>query len=342
MAVMGASCGDDPRHLNSKTVATPYAPRGERVRVSSNGLRQWANGQAVADAADARHTRRMSDATRPAPSLFGTPREWAKDLATATVIGVFLGVIGPFGSFYGGALELRIPYWVANMWIGFVVLSTVVRFSMKAAMRLDLPVWFTLAIGVAVGSLPLGFLVGWFSALFWPGNHGRFSDFGVWYGQTLVVAEPCSFAYYFFGDRGWRRAVHDAQDQTACGPGDPQTAGDPPAEASTPKNGGPSFLNRLPSRIGQDLLCLQMEDHYVRAHTERGSDLILIPLKDAIAELGDVEGLQVHRSWWVARAAVVAPVANGRNLSLRLINGQEVPVSRASVAKLKLAGWIKD
>ena len=84
-----------------------------------------------------------------------------------------------------------------------------------------------------------------------------------------------------------------------------------------------------------------MEDHYVRAHTRRGSDLILIPLKDAIAELGEVEGMQVHRSWWVARAAVAAPVANGRNLFLRLTNDMQVPVSRASVAKLKLAGWIE-
>ena len=52
------------------------------------------------------------------PSVFGTPREWAIDLAVMTAIGVFLGVIGPFGSFYGGPVELRIAYWVANMWIG--------------------------------------------------------------------------------------------------------------------------------------------------------------------------------------------------------------------------------
>jgi DNA-binding LytR/AlgR family response regulator len=96
----------------------------------------------------------------------------------------------------------------------------------------------------------------------------------------------------------------------------------------------------LPPRLGHDLLCLQMEDHYVRAHTARGSDLILTPLKDAIAELGATDGLQVHRSWWVARAAVAEPVTSGRNLSLRLSNGLEVPVSRASVAKLRAAGWL--
>ena len=83
-----------------------------------------------------------------------------------------------------------------------------------------------------------------------------------------------------------------------------------------------------------------MEDHYVRAHTDLGSDLILTPLKAAVAELADVEGLQVHRSWWVARSAVAAPVIEGRSYSLRLTNGLEVPVSRASVAKARALGWL--
>ncbi len=288
----------------------------------------------------------MSDPSAPsAPSLLGTPREWAKDLATATVLGVFLGVIGPFGSFYGGGMEVRIAYWVVCMWIGFIIISVSVRLSIRTAIRLDLPMWFALAVGVAIGCLPLGFLIGWFSALYWPGNHGRFSDFGVWYGQTLVVAEPFAFAFYFLRSqgsegRGWRFAAVEAAEARRAANVPEITSLTLPSPDLTV--GTTSFLNRMPPRIGRDLLCLQMEDHYVRAHTQRGSDLILIPLKDAIAELGAVEGMQVHRSWWVARAAVSAPVANGRNLSLRLTNALEVPVSRASVAKLKAAGWLDD
>ncbi len=267
----------------------------------------------------------MIDAT----PLFGTPREWAKDLTTATVIGAFLGVIGPFGSFYGGGLEIRVVYWIANLWIGFIIISLSVRLSLRTASRFDLPILFALAIGVAVGCLPLGLVIGLFSAAFWPGNHGRLSSFYVWYGQTLVISEPFSFAFYFVRERQWKA--------TAAKPSMLHS----PAVDTGPHPGGVVFLDRLPPRLGRDLLCLQMEDHYVRAHTAKSSDLILTPLKDAIAELGDTPGMQVHRSWWVARSAVSAPVANGRNLSLRLTNGLEVPVSRASVAKLKLAGWIE-
>jgi len=279
------------------------------------------------------------------PSLIGTPREWAKDLAIATAIGLFLGVIGPFGSFNGGPVELRVAYWVANLWIGFVVLSVIVRLSLAAALRLDVPVWFALAVGVAIGALPLGYVLVHFSALVWPGSHGHTDSLMVMYGQTLAISLPCAFGYYFLSDRGWRRAVATAQAQrapsaSALAPQRPPEPPEPPESLQGESPAGAGFLDHLPPRLGRDLLCLQMEDHYVRAHTARGSDLVLTALKDAIAELGETPGLQVHRSWWVARSAVKEAVASGRNLSLRLTNGLEVPVSRASVAKLRAAGWL--
>jgi hypothetical protein len=132
-------------------------------------------------------------------------------------------------------------------------------------------------------------------------------------------------AFYVLSDRTWKAAAAP-----------PRTPEPPPELAG--RDTGAGFFDRLPPRLGRDLLCLQMEDHYVRAHTARGSDLVLIPLKDAIAELGAIEGPQVHRSWWVARAAVVEPVVSRRNLSLRLSNGLAVPVSRASVVRLRAAG----
>jgi DNA-binding LytR/AlgR family response regulator len=259
------------------------------------------------------------------PRLFGTPREWAKDLAIATTIGVFFGVIGPFGSFDGGRIEIRIAYWVANMWIGFVMLTTVVRLAVRVAEPLDLPIWFVLAVATAIGVVPLSIVLAYFSALVWPPNHGHVASLFNQYGQALAISEPFAFGYYFLLDRGWTGA--------ATGP----KAAEP---AQRPVTDGVRFLDRLPPRLGRELLCLQMEDHYVRAHTARGSDLILTPLKEAIAELAGADGLQVHRSWWVAKAAVAEPVSSGRNLMLRLSNGLEVPVSRASVAKLRAAGWL--
>jgi len=61
------------------------------------------------------------------------------------------------------------------------------------------------------------------------------------------------------------------------------------------------FLRRIPHHIVGDLLCLRTEDHYLRIHTSAGQDLILFRLKDALSELAGADGMQVHRSYWVAR-----------------------------------------
>ena len=256
--------------------------------------------------------------------ILGSPRQWAVDLAVATGIGVFLGVIGPFGSFNGGGLEYRLFFWVANLWIGLIMLSLVMRVSLRAASRLGLPVWFALPACAAIGALPLSLAVALFSAHYWAGNHGHMGSMLQTYGQVLAIAEPCAFGYYFLV-RGRRPTPAQPLSGPAIAP---------------PVSGDARFIDRLPSRLGRNLLCLQMEDHYVRAHTDQGSDLILTPLKTAMAELAGVDGLQVHRSWWVARSAVVAPVLAGRSYSLRLSNGLEVPVSRASVARVRAMGWL--
>ena len=88
------------------------------------------------------------------------------------------------------------------------------------------------------------------------------------------------------------------------------------------------------------LLALQMEDHYLRIHTALGSDLILLRLRDALAELGPERGLQVHRSWWVANGAVASVERSAGRAVLVLHNGLQVPVSKSFRDKVKEAGWL--
>jgi DNA-binding LytR/AlgR family response regulator len=67
----------------------------------------------------------------------------------------------------------------------------------------------------------------------------------------------------------------------------------------------PKFLERLPLKLrGAEVWAVEAEDHYLRLHTSKGQDLILMRLADAVAELEGIEGAQVHRSWWVARDAI--------------------------------------
>ena len=101
------------------------------------------------------------------------------------------------------------------------------------------------------------------------------------------------------------------------------------------------FLDRLPPRLrGAQLIAVQSEDHYLRLHTDRGSDLILMRLADALSELEGLEGAQTHRSWWVAQSAIAGSEKSGRDTKIVLATGLRVPVARGRAAQLKDAGLI--
>lgn len=103
----------------------------------------------------------------------------------------------------------------------------------------------------------------------------------------------------------------------------------------------PRFLARVPAKLaGADLWAVESDDHYLRLHTSRGSDLILMRLADAVVELEGIEGARTHRSWWVARDAVTdVERADGR-ATLILPDGTRAPVSRAYLKALREGGWL--
>jgi DNA-binding LytR/AlgR family response regulator len=111
----------------------------------------------------------------------------------------------------------------------------------------------------------------------------------------------------------------------------------PPAGAPAPTI---RFIERLPAKLkGAVIYAISSEDHYLRLHTSKGSDLILMRLSDAISELEGLEGAQTHRSWWVTRDAVESSRRDGDKLVLTLKGGAEAPVSRPNIRPLREAGW---
>nr|WP_321439896.1 LytTR family DNA-binding domain-containing protein [uncultured Hyphomonas sp.] len=99
------------------------------------------------------------------------------------------------------------------------------------------------------------------------------------------------------------------------------------------------FLDRLPVKFRQaELWAVSSEDHYLRVYTNLGEELILMRLADAVRELDSAAGVQVHRSWWVAKDGVSETRRDNGKLVLVLKNGTDVPVSRTYQAAAKDAG----
>jgi hypothetical protein len=87
------------------------------------------------------------------------------------------------------------------------------------------------------------------------------------------------------------------------------------------------------------LIALEAEDHYVRVHTDSGSELVAMRFAEAVAELSLAHGYRLHRSWWASADAVEAVRWRRGGGEARLAGGLTAPVSRSCAGELKRAGW---
>ncbi len=87
------------------------------------------------------------------------------------------------------------------------------------------------------------------------------------------------------------------------------------------------------------LVAIEAEDHYVRVHTDAGSELVPMRFSEAVEELALAHGYRLHRSWWAAADAVEAVRWSRGSGEARLEGGILAPVSRSCAAALKEAGW---
>lgn len=95
------------------------------------------------------------------------------------------------------------------------------------------------------------------------------------------------------------------------------------------------FMSLIAPDMRGSVLYLQAELHYLAVITERGRSLILYNLRDAIAELSAVPGLQTHRSHWIALSQATRVRRLGRQGVVEMRNGDEVPVSRRRIDEVR-------
>ena len=87
------------------------------------------------------------------------------------------------------------------------------------------------------------------------------------------------------------------------------------------------------------LIAVEADDHYVRVHTDAGSELVSMRFAEAVEELALAYGYRLHRSWWAAADAIEAVRWKRGTGEARLAGGIVAPVSRSCANVLKQAGW---
>lgn len=248
-----------------------------------------------------------------------TKREWSSPLVrhglTAVALGLFLGFLGPFGTYPALERGERYAFWLGATLFGYAsalaawrLLAGSQRFETKnAALRV--------ATAGLLSSVPQTFVAGWALTVVQPGRVIAPANLPLLF-TTVAAVQLILVAVIAWLDQAKN---HAAELEPIAVP----------------------LAGRIPAPLRVGLRALEAEDHYVRVHTASGSTLLLHRLSDAIAEVSALDGLQVHRGWWVAGNAVVGSyVRNGRRW-LKLEGGLDVPVSRARNRQVLVRDWPK-
>jgi hypothetical protein len=247
---------------------------------------------------------------------FGDRRAWLLFAAGCPAGGLFYALIGPFGS-GSQPFGLRLFYCMAICVVAAPVFFLGLRLGLLLGRRLAWPIWLSSLALAPVFGLIVAMETYWLAPLMWLGHPPPQPTFLRNYLQGLVIMAPSAVIL------GWWMM---------------RPRGETPTAASGPAP--PRLLARIPVSIRGQILALEAEDHYVRVHTARGSALILMRLADALDELDGLEGMRVHRSWWVAKGAIAQAQARGRRMSLTLSNGVVAPVTREAAPLIRRAGWV--
>jgi hypothetical protein len=240
-------------------------------------------------------------------------RRYSLELLLLVGVGLVMGVLGPYRTVDVAPL-LRTAYWLVA-----VIGSGLVGIAVDALLGPHIRAFWARVVVVALAMTPpvtlfVYALNAWMLDL--PRRWWLLPQLA-W--QVLVIA----LLLVALRALAWRRIV---ETRTIVVP--------PLPEAER------AFRLRLSAkRRAARLIAVEAEDHYVRVHTDTGSELVSMRFSEAIEDLAQAYGYRLHRSWWAAADAIEAVRWKRGSGEARLVGGLLAPVSRSCATALKRAGW---
>lgn len=230
--------------------------------------------------------------------------------------------------------------------VGIVWIAAIVGTRLVGALtrRGRWPVWLTAAAGALLGIL----------LFYWPIARYRHFGLGLLPGEFMVHAPPLPwptldylprlFANTLPGVLYWV-VVYCAFEKWLgmrnVGAPDSAVRDAAPVPAASHGTSAEATLRaRLPPHLDAQIIALKAEDHYVRVYTEKGDTLVHYRFRDAVQDLRGVDGLQVHRSYWVRRSAITRRSVKANNHMLQVGKDLSIPISRSFQRVLDAGGTV--
>ncbi|GAB5379321.1 MAG: LytTR family DNA-binding domain-containing protein [Aliiglaciecola sp.] len=253
-----------------------------------------------------------------------------KSLLLMTVIGVVIGILRPFGM-TAYPLYQSISYWVFTCYLGYAIYAPTITFANRKLESLMKKRWWRVAVGAFFASIFMTIAMPICTYLFLDIKVDLVNEFADMFPRILLIGSVISIISLVREELEKRSiALVETQNQLAESKHSQKVVEDAAYH---------EFMSQLPIEKRGELLCLEMDDHYINVYTDKGHHMVLMRFKDAISVLSNYPGLQTHRSWWVANDAIIKVEKDDRKLKLTLLNGMSVPVSRTYQKQVKEAGF---
>lgn len=223
-------------------------------------------------------------------------------LFSMPIIGVVIGLMGPYESYGSMSLVVRLGHFALCVTVIGTMVMTASYYTARRFFQGYWPVWAALGLDLLL-TVPGVFVILGSLAIFARQSLGEvYPQDLLW--QNLIMMLTFRAASLLLS---WRRIRE--------GPQMAPTTGSKPLPDEITK--------RMPFGLrGERILALSSEDHYLRVHTSRGEALILMALSHAVPLMAD--GFLVHRSHWIAREAI----KSASSISVQLVTGLSLPISR--------------
>lgn len=253
-----------------------------------------------------------------------TLRRWAQVLRNPNfyisfiVVVVCCGLVGPFGTYEAMPLTQRLGLWAILQgvcWtIGFFTIVPL-RFALENKGFSKASAFFT---ACTLSNLLIGPV--FISILSMQRGPGYSAPAAVW---DIIMAAPIVAAIAYVAIAATDLQVFVRRVDEAKIADDAQSAMEPAQLSECP------VQERLPVNKRGTLLAMVAQDHYVEVITNKGSELLLMRLSDAVDLCKSLHSLRIHRSAWVSSEGVASVKRERRSTKVVLPGGRELPVARS-------------
>ncbi|MBL4786041.1 MAG: LytTR family transcriptional regulator DNA-binding domain-containing protein [Cohaesibacteraceae bacterium] len=242
----------------------------------------------------------------------------SRHVQVSWLIAVVTSVItGPFGTFAYLDLPGRTAYWTVVHLMSWALNIAVFQLINHSRVMQHNSLLLRSMVCTLICSLPIALFLTVLNQYIWPGVGGIPAFLTLWMYAGLFGLLISCLTIWIKSAPEIRRPTNDAAT----------------SEVKT------KFFGKIPAHLGRDLISITPRDHYLEITTQLGSDLILMRFSDALNELQTEAGAQIHRSHWVADAAVAGFKKIRGRAFVVLKNGQKLPISNRFLSVPVQRNW---